>query len=60
MYISSLKGRKKTQGTGGERENGRYANNYKIYTWGKKRLKVSLTNINKIIIGVLPVPSVPP
>ena len=34
--MSYLKGGKKTQGTGGERENGRYANNNKICTWEKK------------------------
>ena len=33
--MSYLKGGKKTEGTGGERENGRYANNNKFCTWGK-------------------------
>ena len=42
MYISYLKGRKKTQGTGGERENGRYANNNKICTRGKKNFEFFL------------------
>ena len=34
--MSYLKGGKKTQGTGGERENGRYANNKKFCMCKKK------------------------
>ena len=59
MYISYLKGRKKTEGTGG---NGRTGGTPIIISSAhekKKSLKVLFAYINKIIIGVTTVPSVP-